>query len=292
MHPFKCPETGPFPAIVTEICTEYLPQESVQSLTYQPQGLSNDNYCLVTDKHTYLLKFYRQALPVAQLKTQQALSQLDLCPQVIAVDTDKNAALFDYLDGEKSTHFEVNKLVNLLSTLHKHKDSAQPLVVCDNFKYYQHLPEYAFFNELISELKSSLSQFPIQVGYCHNDLELSNLLRHQSQYHDKWFLLDFEYAHNNDVFFDLAAMSVSFSLTDTQKNEFLRAYITANNINFDFMQAQKKLVTYQLIYLLLCYFWYVSRQLDSQAKLTWTQITQLKTTQLNLKTLNPTNSLS
>ncbi|MBE0365098.1 hypothetical protein PULV_a3411 [Pseudoalteromonas ulvae UL12] len=279
MHPFNCSETGPFPAIVTEIFTEYLPQESVQSLTYQPQGLSNDNYCLVTDKHTYLLKFYRHPLPAAQLKTQQTLSQLDLCPQVIAVDTHNNAALFDYFEGEKCTHFEVNKLVNLLSTLHKHRDSGQPLIVCDNFKHYQHLPEYAFFNELISELKSSLSQYPVQIGYCHNDLELSNILRYQNGHHDRWFLIDFEYAHNNDVFFDLAAMSVSFSLTDTQKDEFLRAYLTANNIELDFLQAQKKLVTYQLIYLLLCYFWYVSRQLDSQAKLTWTQITQLQNAQ-------------
>ena len=277
MHPFNCPQIGPFPEIVTDICTAHLPQESVQTLTYQPQGLSNDNYCLVTNKHTYLLKFYRHPLPIAQLKIQQALSQLGICPQVLIVDEGNNVALFDYLEGEKCAHFDVNKMVALLSTLHQHQDQSESLVICDNFKGYQHLPEYTFFNSLITELETSLIQYPNHIGYCHNDLEISNFIR--CQHPDKWFLLDFEYANNNDVFFDLAAISLSFSLTDTQQNEFLKAYLTVNNINFDFIQAQKKLVTYQLIYLLLCYFWYVSRQLDSQAKLTWTQITQLQNAQ-------------
>ena len=283
MHPLKCPETGPFPDIITDICTEHLPKESVQTLTYQPQGLSNDNYCLTTSNHTYLLKFYRQALPEAQLKTQQVLSQQGLCPQVIAIDANHNIALFDYLEGENSSDFAVNHVVTLLSSLHQHQDPSHCLTVCDNFKLYRHLPEFSLLNNLIVQLSAELTQYPLHIGYCHNDLELSNILRYQSGHHDRWFLIDFEYAHNNDVFFDLAAISVSFSLTDTQKNEFLKAYLTTNNIEFDFLQAQKKLVTYQLIYLLLCYFWYVSRQLDSQAKLTWTQITEFKTTQLNCK---------
>ncbi len=48
---------------------------------------------------------------------------------------------------------------------------------------------------------------PFNAGFCHNDLVKDNIIVNASG----MYLIDFEYAQTNDVYFDLAALAVSLT---------------------------------------------------------------------------------
>ncbi|MDP5211693.1 phosphotransferase [Pseudoalteromonas tunicata] len=275
MHPLKFNHYGPFPDALLSVTSQLLPNEQLQSAQYLKAGLSNANYWLKTNKQEYLLKFYQASFPQPQLAMQQHLASLGLCPDVIKSDLKANLALFDFMPGENPKMLEFKPLLKLLSQLHQQQSNSPTLSFTDYFAQYSTLNYYAEFSTLIDNLLENKAKFEATPGYCHNDLLINNIIVNRDKNETKWFLIDFEYAANNDVFFDLAALCCDFKLEENSETDLLHYYLSHNRLKIDLTKAKAKLHCFKLIYCLLCYFWYASRQLQPEAGLTYQQIQTL-----------------
>ncbi len=68
------------------------PADKIQRLH---KGLSNDNFKVQIDNSYYLLKIYRQKIPLAAIKTQQILANTyQLTHAVYSIDEASNSVLF------------------------------------------------------------------------------------------------------------------------------------------------------------------------------------------------------
>ena len=56
----------------------FKPDEKILSSSFLPTGLSNINYHIITEQQHYLLKCYRNALPIEQLLAQKQLAAKNL----------------------------------------------------------------------------------------------------------------------------------------------------------------------------------------------------------------------
>ena len=122
------------------------------------------------------------------------------------------------------------------------------LIVKHTTRYQQHLT-------LIEESLAYIANAPKDMGFCHNDLVKENIIVNNSG----MFLIDFEYAKSNDVYFDLAALVVSFQLNTEQQQALLEQYRTLVSAHHEFTLSLNKLAAFQGLFLLLCICWYEQR---------------------------------
>jgi len=79
---------------------------------------------------------------------------------------------------------------------------------------------YERMHQYSRRIEAAFAICPMPPVPCHNDLLPSNVLVDD----DRVWLIDFEYAGMNDVFFDLANLSVNSGLTDDDEERLLRLY--------------------------------------------------------------------
>lgn len=92
-------------------------------------------------------------------------------------------------------------------------------------------------------------RFPHNLCLCHNDLVAANIVATP-----KIVFLDWEYACDNDPFFDLATVIEHHELSDTRANFLLEAYAGAG-----FARWQERLGSQRKLYLALLWLWLASR---------------------------------
>ncbi len=87
---------------------------------------------------------------------------------------------------------------------------------------YDVMPPSAYerLHQQSRRIEKAFSVAPTALVPCHNDLLPGNVLFDD----DRVWLLDFEYAGMNDVFFDLGNLSVNASLSEPAEHELLRLY--------------------------------------------------------------------
>ncbi len=93
-----------------------------------------------------------------------------------------------------------------------------------------------------------------------NDLVKENIIENDTGV----YLIDFEYAKSNDVYFDLAALAVSFKLNQKQKIDLLNVYQKKRSHSVDFHPSVDKLICYEVVFLVLCICWYSARNVDDK----------------------------
>jgi thiamine kinase-like enzyme len=84
-------------------------------------------------------------------------------------------------------------------------------------------PAYERLHQQSRRIEAAFGRAPMPTVPCHNDLLPGNVLFAP----DRVWLLDFEYAGMNDVFFDLANLSVNSSFDDDSDEQLLREYFGA-----------------------------------------------------------------
>ncbi len=190
---------------------EQLIQEVFQTKNYTikklNKGLSNQNYLLEIDNNKYVLRIPYPNINIINRQHEQIVSE-----QVKQLDCE--VIYFNASSGVKISKFIENTL--------EFKDSKDPLKIQKCAQLIKHLhtlqPQSFSFNstQTFDQYKSLVKQplydlEPFLWSYeyiktktytpvlCHNDLVSGNLLFHE----ERMYLIDYEYAANNDPLFDV-----------------------------------------------------------------------------------------
>ncbi|KPH56853.1 phosphotransferase [Pseudoalteromonas porphyrae] len=242
-------------------------------------GLSNDNFLVRTKQHAYLLKFYREHWPTIGLSAQALFAKKQVCPELLWVDEINQFAIFEYIEGAITNNNYTPELINKLVALHHHQVVTLPMDIKQELDHYRDTSLYQHYKIIIEQTLSQVELFPRDSGFCHNDLVKENIIENPYG----MFLIDFEYAKTNDVYFDLAAIVVSCELDPVEKVGLLETYQRSLPIQHRFTVSVRKLECYQLIFLLLCILWYSARSVGDKVTVLRTQLDRL----INLRFSKP-----
>jgi len=213
--------------------------ESIQEFTpLAKQGYCNQNYLLTTQKSHYVVRVFG-AEPrdrALEYTIQSRAYAQGIAPKPLLLDIENNLMIMTFAAGEhrkKLTLAELKNLAKALITLHSIKHHASQITL-----------------DIDTTILNTFDYDPI---LCHNDLNPQNILWH----HNNPTLIDWEYAGENDRYFDLASVVVEFGLDTAKLEAFLAAYFQQKRWN------PKKLDTYITLYKAVCQKWWDDRAKDT-----------------------------
>lgn len=260
---------------ISDFFAAFNPQLNLLSNERLHSGLSNDNFLvraqLQQQPQAYLLKCYRDHWPVTGLTAQAVFAAQGICPQPLWTDAANKIAIFDYLEGEIAQGEYSPELLQKLVALHDYNVQTVPMDIGAELAFYQQTSLYQHYQASVTNALQQIALLPRDEGFCHNDLVKENIIVNPQG----MFLIDFEYAKSNDVYFDLAALVVSFTLDNEQKQRLLADYQRHLPNTQGFYHSVDKLECYQIVFLVLCICWYSARSVEDKVTLLRTQLDSL-----------------
>ncbi|MBQ4832134.1 phosphotransferase [Pseudoalteromonas sp. MMG010] len=245
---------------INAICSKFIGESKLLNYNKLNNGLSNDNYLLNCTDKQYLLKCYKEHWPYVALSAQQQLSESHICSAPIWFDEINKWAVFDYITGHETTkHTVSNELLEKLVSLHLYPVKTQVLDIAQALSAYDKSAVYQQYKSQLKQALYKVSVMPTDIAFCHNDLVKENIIDNENG----TYFIDFEYAQSNDVYFDLAALSVSFNLNNEAQEQLLTRYF--KSIENRFYCSIEKLKYFQLFYLILSIAWYEERGITDKA---------------------------
>lgn len=194
----------------------------ITSVKELEKGLSNKSY-IINDK--FVCKVYQNHVHNAEVKVSELVKKWDV-PQIMVNDEVKVTLLIDGKTFEELSYTQEN-IIKFAGVLRKfHDDKIISGITFDPFARFEEYkskitsPLYDFeqFNDFVDTVKEIWKKAEKQL--CHNDLVPGNILMAS-----KTYLIDWEYAGDNDYLFDLASFINENNLQDTNaKNVFLDWY--------------------------------------------------------------------
>lgn len=228
----------------------------IKSIKNINKGLTNENFLIEIDNKKYMLRY-----PKADTKAlfnrkheKEIIKQLKNQPYTLDIlYYEDGLQIVKYekslLNFDEYQHFDkIKKVANLMKQFHNSKIKVdfnfEPLKQINLYKQYVKNSEIDLsqYQTLFNKLKNHDFQ-PI---LCHNDWVAGNICFIDNQ----TYLIDFEYAGNNDPYFDIMSFITENDLTDKQKSEFLNYMF--DNIN---EQTEEILMMYRDINNILWYYW-------------------------------------
>ncbi|AOT07127.1 phosphotransferase [Pseudoalteromonas luteoviolacea] len=231
------------------------PYKSVKHVKRLDAGLSNINFYAELGNEPCLLKAFNRSLPETALAIQNKLATQGVTQSVICIDKIERLAVLEYLIALDIPPVLDTELLEVLVKVHHF--SSQCNIVLDLAAEVSKASKQLDAMEIGGYLTHKLKQFPADIRYCHNDLVRENILKTSSGV----YLIDFEYAGQNDVFFDLAALCCSFELSSSQSVQMLADYFRLQHVQLP-SYAVSKLSVYIGIYLVVSIAWYESRKVS------------------------------
>ena len=147
-------------------------------------------------------------------------------------DTETGIKINEYISGNSLnliSTFDVSKVADLLRKYHSLKPLAntnyQPFERLEEYeasaRSYQDLDtEFAVYKKLLLANKKFLTENGLVIS--HNDAQKSNIIKDDN---DNYYLIDFEFAANNDEFYDIATFGNN---SVDEGYELLVAYLNGN----------------------------------------------------------------
>lgn len=211
------------------------------------QGFSNKNYTFQNNNTTYLLrKFILQDRDrELEYKIQTLAYEKGIAAQPFLLDLGNDLMICEFLEGEHKqilSREELKQIVEVLKKLHVVKIDSENMEIATLF---------AVQNKEMKEAFSILEKYPKEMVICHNDLNPKNILFSNNSVK----FIDWEFAGLNDLYFDLASVSVEFELSVLDEAYFLANYFLIDEWNKD------KLEAYKTIYIALCKQWFESLEI-------------------------------
>ncbi len=209
-------------------------KEEVIWLEKLDKGISNHNYLAKTSDATYIVR-----VPKVKHLKDYSLEQeinslivpLGINSENVAFDLKTGIKISKYIDNLKTfTEYHKNdkikKTVRLMHTLHQAN-----LVCSSDFNPLDKLEEYLskintpLFNlKPYLKIKDEIKRLSHPKILCHNDWVAGNICFTNK----KSYLIDYEYAANNDPYFDVMSFLTENDLTNDQISEFLKLYFNHN----------------------------------------------------------------
>ena len=195
-------------------------------------GLTNLSYAVDCEGSRYVLRVPAPHTDVFGLDRQReqragnAAAAAGIGPRIVYADTDRGVMLREYVEGDvwsaddlvAPTNLE--KIASLLRRVHSLPILDSPFdIVRVAHHYRQHVDgSLARFADVCVRLAENAGRVE-QRCVCHGDVNAANVISG-----DRLLLIDWEYACDNDPFFDLAALIGYHDMTDEQINVLLCAY--------------------------------------------------------------------
>ena len=181
-------------------------------------GMMNEAYILECQKGKFV--FYiptKQANEMVdrtlEKETQDIAEEIGVTRETIYFDTKSGIKISKYIEGDSLNHvneFDPNKVAELLFKLHSSKKKAK--VNYNPFKkveaYRQEALKYEpelniTFEDIYDMVKHHEDELMAnELVLCHNDSQRSNIIVDKN---NNYWLIDYEFAMNNDPIYDIAA---------------------------------------------------------------------------------------
>jgi len=247
-------------------CQDYLVKLGLafvaKKALYLTQGVNNTCFRVETQcGKILLLKHFDRENNFKVTLVEQYLAKEGVVPNVIATSEKHKLIAYQFIESvEFNKPLHLQSLLTKLVVLHNLNSDYdyEEINLTTLFSSYTELAEYKNYQATINLLLAKLKSYPYELGVCHNDLVLENLLFSDN---DSW-IIDFEYVGLNDVYFDLAALCSSLKLSEQEKSQLLSVYFEQSNISEEQLE---KLNLYQKVYNLICYFWYLKHGFKNHA---------------------------
>lgn len=214
-------------------------------------GLTNRNYKIDCQRGSYVLRLAGEGTGdyidrEAEFYNASIASEAGVNAEIVHFDTARGTMICRYIDN--AVTMDIEGLRNP-DALRRTGQSFRQLHDCGRdfrgqFELFQQVDQYlAVLRELGADLpegysevqkdaervRAALSMHPLPNKPCHCDPMVENCVDDG----DKMFIIDFEYAGNNDPMWDLGDISVEGDFSAEQDHEFMTAYFGQAPNSFD-----------------------------------------------------------
>ena len=222
--------------------------EEVHKITKLETGLTNHNYVVKTNQQTVVLR-----IPKEENKHLfNYRNEEEILEKVKPLNLDADLIYYNPISGIKISKFIKNAIVyeekyietaaHLIKKLHLARlHVKETFVVLDKFDLFQvDNPLYDLKN-----YRNRLKQLPTQdLILCHNDLVQGNLLFTEN----KSYLIDYEYAMNNDPYFDIMSFITENDIMDPfLRNKFYNNYFD-NESDIDYLKLDAYEIAHHILW--------------------------------------------
>ena len=202
-------------------------------------GITNRNYVVTTDEGEYVVRIPGERTSLLgidrayEAEAAQRAAELGIGPAVLGMLESVGTLVTELVDGH---HLEPapfgERLEDVVGLVHRFHDSgplggAFPIHrivewhARDASAHGVMAPNsYERLHQQSRRIEAAFARSPMPTVPCHNDLLPGNVLFAE----DRVWLLDFEYAGMNDVFFDLGNLSVNSELNTEAEDQLLTLY--------------------------------------------------------------------
>lgn len=267
---------------------EFFAEHPPLSVTPLSNGQLNYNYRVETQRGHYAVRCYPVSSSVAcrqqELRCQHAAAVAGIAPAPLCLNNHQQVLISEFISGGAPYIFSEQGIPQLVGTLVKLHQIPAQMAVLQPQVYLQQLALRAgsalvkteLFNTLL-DVAGQFQHLPADEVLCHLDLHAGNML-----WADKaLWLLDFEYARLADSFFDLAAISLNFNLSEHAEYRLLMAYCQLRNSGVvPSVELNRKLPMAKIVFSGFCWLWYLSLQDSQQDCLVQTRYWQQQLKQL------------
>ena len=236
---------------VKKVVSEALktPPELITAIDYVG-GMTNTSYKVTIEGKNYIARIPGAGTEdmisrVNEKRSCQVASLLELDAQVIYIDDQSGVKIAEFIENAETLTFAMSKradvmteVTNLLKRLH-HSD----MKFENDFDVFREIEKYEIlvnaaqgylFDDYLEtktrvvRLKALLVKLGVTRVACHNDTGAFNILRDQT---GRFYLIDWEYAGNNDPVWDLAAHALESEFNKTEELMLLQKYFETDDVS-------------------------------------------------------------
>jgi aminoglycoside phosphotransferase (APT) family kinase protein len=228
---------------IARLAGEIVPGTGAVRLEFLAGGLYHESFRVWRDEASYLLRLALE--PAAGLAHRhwemdllKAAEQARLAPAIVHTDSARGLLLYRWVEGTFWSEAEIGEPARLMQVVALiHAIQALPLRAgcfmspkdwVDTYREAaKRLPRQpsAELDALATQRLKSLGA-PSATAVCHSDLHRFNLLEPTASSPPPGLvLLDWEYAHEADVYWDLAGWSANNDFGPTRRQQLLQAYL-------------------------------------------------------------------
>lgn len=202
-------------------------------------GLTNTVIKISTPDKIYVARISRPELGVLDInrnheyETAQIAADLGIGPQVRGYYPENSTLVIDFIDGQTFGNQELkahlSEIVRRCKTFH-----AGPLLPADFdvFTVFRKYLDLARFNRFelpqgfeehlvaFSQIENKFKENPVDLVACHNDLLAANFIKGD----DRIWIVDYEYAGNNDPAFELGNLWIEARLAEEDLKNIIELY--------------------------------------------------------------------
>ncbi len=199
-------------------------------LSQTDKGLTNHNFYLKSDQGEFIIRWPHQDAKNIVNRSHEAKAMAcvkDLDTEIIYFDEKTGIKVSRYIENLKTFNEyqgkdKIKRTALLMKSLHQRK-----ICIGEDFDPIERYEAYAkrvkfpmVDHETAQGIIEGIAHLNREKTLCHNDWVEGNICF--SKYRD--YLIDYEYAGDNDPFFDVTSFLTENELTQKEKWQFVRAY--------------------------------------------------------------------